>query len=183
MSSTHMIANTSLFKRIALPLLGIAAFASLFACGGKSASSSADTGPPPVPVSAAPIRQGAIESTYTLMGTIIAGQQANLSSVISGQVRSVNGQIGDRVSKGELLVQIDDSSLRATLAQNEAALAASQARLRSSVANNTGTASTTQAGLSSAQVAYDAASANLKRTQSLFRQGYVSQSAIDQASS
>jgi RND family efflux transporter MFP subunit len=183
MSSTHMIANTSLFKRFALSSLGLAAVASLAACGGKSAASSADAGPPPVPVSAAPIRQGAIESTYTLTGTIIAGQQANLSSVISGQVRAVNAQIGDRVSKGELLVQIDDSSLRATLAQNEAALAASQARVRSSFANSTGTASTTQAGLASAQVAYDTAAANLKRTQSLFRQGFVSQSAIDQAQS
>lgn len=177
-----MIAHTSHFKRFALCAAGIAAVATIAACGAKPASK-ADAGPPPVPVSAAPIRQGAIESTYTLTGTIIAGQQANLSSVISGQVRAVNAQIGDRVSKGQLLVQIDDSSLRATLAQNEAALAASQARLRSSVANSTGTASTTQAGLMSAQVAYDAADSNLKRTQSLFKQGFVSQSAMDQASS
>ena len=176
-----MIAYTSHFKRFVLSMIGIAAIASVAGCGGKAASSKADAGPPAVPVSAAPIRQGAIESTYSLTGTIIAGQQANMSSVISGQVRAVNAQIGDRVTKGELLVQIDDASLRATLAQNEAALAASQARLRSTVANNTGSASTTQAGLTSAQVAFDAAASNLKRTQSLFRQGFVSQSAIDQA--
>jgi HlyD family secretion protein len=177
-----MIAHTSHFKRFALCVAGFAAVASLAGCGAKPASK-ADAGPPPVPVSAAPIRQGAIESTYTLTGTIIAGQQANLSSVISGQVRAVDAQIGDRVRKGQLLVQIDDSSLRATLAQNEAALAASEARLRSSVANSAGTASTTQAGLTSAQVAFDAASSNLTRTQSLFKQGFVSQSAMDQASS
>ena len=174
-----MIAHTPHFTRFAA---GIAAVAFVAGCGAKPASK-ADAGPPPVPVSAAPIRRGSIESTYSLTGTIIAGQQANLSSVISGQVRAVNAQIGDRVQKGQLLVQVDDASLRATLAQNEAALAASQARLRSSVANSTGTASTTQAGLSSAQVAYDAAASNLKRTQSLFKQGYVSQSAIDLASS
>jgi RND family efflux transporter MFP subunit len=177
-----MIAHTSHFKRFALCAAALAAVACVAGCGAK-AGSKADAGPPPVPVSAAPIRQGAIESTYSLTGTIIAGQQANLSSVISGQVRAVNAQIGDRVQKGQLLVQIDDSSLRATLAQNEAALAASQARLRSSVANSTGTASTTQAGLTSAQVAYDAAASNLKRTQSLFKQGFVSQSAMDTASS
>jgi RND family efflux transporter MFP subunit len=177
-----MIAHTSHFKRFALCAAGLAAVTIVAGCGAKPASK-ADAGPPPVPVSAAPIRRGAIESTYSLTGTIIAGQQANLSSVISGQVRAVNAQIGDRVRKGQLLVQIDDSSLRATLAQNEAALAASQARLRSSVANSTGTASTTQAGLTSAQVAYDAAASNLKRTQSLFKQGFVSQSAMDQASS
>lgn len=177
-----MIAHTSHFKRFALCAAGVAAVAFVAGCGAKPASK-ADAGPPPVPVSAAPIRRGAIESTYSLTGTIIAGQQANLSSVISGQVRAVNAQIGDRVQKGQLLVQIDDSSLRATLAQNEAALAASEARLRSSVANSTGTASTTQAGLTSAQVAYDAAASNLKRTQSLFKQGFVSQSAMDTASS
>jgi RND family efflux transporter MFP subunit len=183
MSSTDMTAYTSHFKRFALSLAGAAAIAIVAGCGGKGASSKADAGPPPVPVSAAPIRQGAIESTYSLTGSIIAGQQANLSSVISGQVRAVNAQIGDRVSKGQLLVQIDDATLRATLAQNEAALAAAQARLRSTVANNTGNASTTEAGLTSAQVAYDAAASNLKRTQSLFKQGFVSQSAIDLASS
>ncbi|HKW45314.1 MAG TPA: efflux RND transporter periplasmic adaptor subunit [Candidatus Eremiobacteraceae bacterium] len=178
-----MTAYISQFKRIALSFAGVATIAAAAGCGGKAATSKADSGPPPVPVSAAPIRQGAIESTYTLTGTIIAGQQANMSSVVSGQVRAVNVQIGDRVNKGELLVQIDDSSLRATLAQNEAALAAAQARLRSTVANNTGSASTTEAGLSSAQVAFDAAASNLKRTQSLFKQGYVSQSAMDQATS
>jgi len=181
MSSIDMTAYTSHFKRFALSMAGAAAIASVAGCGGKSAASKSDAGPPPVPVSAAPIRQGAIESTYTLTGSIIAGQQANMSSVISGQVRAVNAQIGDRVRKGQLLVQIDDASLRATLAQNEAALAASQARIRSSVANSTGNASATISGRSSAQVAFDAASANLKRTQSLFKQGFVSQSAMDQA--
>src|SRR5450755_669608 len=167
-----MAAYTSHFKCFALALAGFAALAGLAGCGSKAAAPK-DQGPPPVPVSAAPIREGSIESTYTLTGTIIAGQQANLSSVISGQVRAVTVQIGDRVNKGQLLVQIDDATLRATLDENQAALNAAQARLRSSVANNTGTASTTQAGLTSALVAFDTASANLKRTQSLFTQGFV----------
>ena len=44
-------------------------------------------------------------------------QQASLSSVVSGNVLSVTHQIGERVHQGELFVKIDDSTLRAQLAQ------------------------------------------------------------------
>jgi len=41
---------------------------------------------------------------------------ADLSSVASGTVLAVNAQIGQHVSRGELLVQIDDGPLQAQLA-------------------------------------------------------------------
>ena len=176
-----MTAHTSIIRTITAACAASAVLASLAGCGGKGGGAAADQGPPPVPVSVAQVVRGPIASTFTLTGTIIPGQQANLSSVISGQVLAVNVQIGDRVRRGQLLVQIDDSTLRATLAQNQAAYDAARARLHSSVSNDVGSASTTEAGLQSAKVAFDAASSNLARTQSLFKQGYVSQSAMDQA--
>ncbi|HLJ84982.1 MAG TPA: efflux RND transporter periplasmic adaptor subunit [Candidatus Eremiobacteraceae bacterium] len=176
-----MTAHLSPVRNIACACIAVVSILSLAACGAKSGKASADQGPPPVPVSVAPVVRGPIASTFTLTGTIIPGQQANLSSVISGQVLAVNAQIGDRVRKGQLLVQIDDSTLRATLAQNQAAYDAARARMHSSVSNDVGSASTTQAGLESAKVAESAAASNLARTQSLFKQGYVSQTALDQA--
>ncbi len=157
---------------------------SLTACGHRGAGS-AGGGPPggggfAMPVSAAPITRGSIAQTFDVTGTVSPLQQASLSSVASGTVLSVGPQIGQHVSKGELLVKIDDSTLRAQLQQNNAALESAQARLAQTVANTSGTASSSNAGLKSALVADQTAQANLRRTRQLFAQGYVSQSALEQ---
>src|SRR5579864_5189852 len=133
------------------------------------------------PVSAAPIARGDIIQTFSVTGTVTPLQQAALSSVASGTVLFVAAQIGQRVSRGELLVKIDDSTLRAELQQSNAALQAAQAKLDSTRANATGTMTSMNADLVSAQVGDQTAQANLRRTKMLFAQGYVSQSAVDQA--
>lgn len=159
-------------------------FCALSACGHRGGGN-AGGGPPggggfAMPVSAAPITRGSIAQTFNVTGTVSPLQQAALSSVASGTVLSVGPQIGQHVSKGELLVKIDDSTLRAQLQQNEAALESARARLAQTLANTSGTASSSNAGLKSALVAEQTAQANLRRTRQLFAQGYVSQSALDQ---
>jgi len=134
-----------------------------------------------VPVSAAPIVRGDITTTFKVTGSVTPLQQAALSSVISGDVLSVGPQIGQHVRAGELVVKIDDSTLRAQLQQNQAALQAAQARLASTLASSSGNLSSTNASLQSARVADQTAQLNLRRNLDLFRQGYVSQSALDQA--
>lgn len=133
------------------------------------------------PVSAAPLTRGTIVQTFSVTGQVNAKLAATMSSVISGTVEAVNVQIGQHVSKGDLLVQIDDSTLRAQLQQNEALLEASRAKLAQTQANDTGTAASSNAGLASAEVGARTAQMNLQRDESLFRQGYVSQSALDDA--
>lgn len=134
-----------------------------------------------IPVAAVAARRGDIVDRLTLTGTVTPRQQATLSSVISGTVTQVSANIGDRVRQGQLLVQIDDSTLRAQLNESEAALAAARARLAQSRANATSGVTTSQSSLQSAKVALDTAEANLRRDQQLQAQGYVSQQAVDQA--
>ena len=126
------------------------------------------------PVSAGPITRGTIADYASVTSTVTPLQAASLSSVASGTVLSVAAQIGEHVQKGELLVQIDDSTLRAQEAQQAANLA--QVR-----ANSLGGETTTQASLNSAKVADQNAQLNLRRNQQLFANGYVSQSALDEA--
>jgi HlyD family secretion protein len=133
------------------------------------------------PVSAAPLTRGDIVQTFSVTGSVNPLLSASLSSVVSGTVMAVNAQIGEHVSKGELLVQIDDSTLQAQLQQNEAALEASRAKLAQTSANDSGNSSSMDAGLASAEVAAATARANLVRNRALFRQGFVSQSALDDA--
>ena len=136
-----------------------------------------------VSVVAVPARLSNISARFELTGSVVPRQQANLSSVISGRVQSVNVQIGDRVAAGELLVQIDASTLYAQLQQDGAALTAAQARLAQVRASDIGAAATAKANLAAAQTANENAQANLRRNRQLLAQGYVSQSAVDQAQS
>ena len=129
---------------------------------------------PGLPVSTIAASRGDITATFTLTGTVAARQQATLSSVVSGNVKQVYVTLGESVRAGQLLVKIDDSTLQAQAAQ-------AIAHLDSVKANNVGGTSTAQANLDSARVARDNAVSNLRRNQELFKQGYVSQSAIDQA--
>jgi HlyD family secretion protein len=124
------------------------------------------------PVAAAPIVRGDISQYASVTGTVVAKQVGDLSSVASGNVISVGAQIGQHVRQGQLLVQIDDTTLRAQAAQQAANLAELQA-------TTTGGSSTAQAQLHSAQVAYDTAARDLQRNQQLCTRGYVSKSALD----
>ncbi|MBV8082002.1 MAG: efflux RND transporter periplasmic adaptor subunit [Candidatus Eremiobacteraeota bacterium] len=124
------------------------------------------------PVAAAPLTRGNIAQYASATGSVVPRLSGDLSSVASGTVLSVGAQIGERVTKGELLVQIDDSTLRA----QESQAAANLAQLK---ASSVGGSSTAQAALASAQVAYHTAQLDLQRNRTLFAQGYVSKSALD----
>lgn len=158
--------------------------AALLAAGCGHGQGGYGGGPPggfKFPVSAAPIKRGDITQTFNVVGTVSPLQAAVLSSVISGTILSVNGQIGQKVSKGQLLVQIDDSVLQAALRQNQAQLEAAQAHYESARADASGTMSSAGAGLLSARTAAATADATYRRDQALFKQGYVSQQDLEQA--
>jgi HlyD family secretion protein len=133
-----------------------------------------------MPVTAQPMKRGPIDQSFTVNATVSPLQRAVLSSVISGNVLEVNGQIGQHVLQGDLLVKIDDSTLQAQLQQNEALLAAAQAHYESALENASGTMSSANAGLESARTAADSADATLRRDMMLLKQGYVSQQAVEQ---
>jgi HlyD family secretion protein len=150
-----------------------ATLCALAACGqGRGGPPGGGQGGFAFPVAAAPVTRGNIADYVSVTSSVVPKLSASLSSVISGTVIAVNAQIGQRVHKGELLVQIDDSTLRAQQSEQAANLALVRA-------NTNGGVTTAQANLRSAQTAYQTAEVNLRRNQELFKQGYVSQSALD----
>ena len=154
---------------------------SILAAGAIALSLAACAKPMPkssnaLPVSVETAKRGDITATFTLTGVVAPRQQAVLSSVASGNVIDVYVSLGQRVRAGQLLVKIDDSTLRAQAAQ-------AAAKLASVKANDVGGSSTAQANLTSARVAAENADVNLARNQALFKQGYVSKTALDQAQS
>ncbi|HSP07479.1 MAG TPA: biotin/lipoyl-binding protein, partial [Acidobacteriota bacterium] len=80
--------------------------------------------PKPVPVSVYVVKSGKVEETVTnsKAGTVKVRQRSNLSPEIGGRITFIGAREGTRVKAGTLLLKIDDSAYRASLALSERAV-------------------------------------------------------------
>jgi len=68
----------------------------------------------------APIEHRRLEEVLTIVGSIAANESAVIRAEIAGHVRAVYFEEGQRVTRGQVLLKIDDSELLAQAAQSEA---------------------------------------------------------------
>ena len=95
-------------RRLAVLWTGLSL--TLYGCQGEAPAKSDDnTGPVATRVHVAPVRAGSIEAEWSFLGDVRALRRAALAAGASGEVRKVTVRVGDRVKKGELLVEIDPS--------------------------------------------------------------------------
>jgi membrane fusion protein (multidrug efflux system) len=97
-------------------ILTLAIPALLAACGGKGAEANTTTSAAPT-VSVSPenitvVAKTAITSGPAFSGTLVADRTASIRAEIPGSVLAVLLDPGARVSKGTVLVRIDDSAIR-----------------------------------------------------------------------
>src|SRR5450755_4741536 len=98
MSKTDMtITNRAAFNAV-VSLACAAALGAAAGCAKHDAGAASAAATSPLPVTATPVRVGTLTTTFALSGTVVPERQANLASVISGTIRDVTVQIGDRVS-------------------------------------------------------------------------------------
>jgi HlyD family secretion protein len=85
--------------------------------------------PEPIPVQTTTVARGIIDSTVTnsKAGTIRARQRAHLSTEIGGRIVEIPHREGDVVTQGELLLLLNDSTLRAQETQAIESIRASDA--------------------------------------------------------
>lgn len=76
--------------------------------------------PPATQVVVAEVERRSVEETLSLVGTLAANEMVEIRPEIDGIVESVHFQEGERVEKGELLLELDRSKLAAGLAEAEA---------------------------------------------------------------
>lgn len=114
-----------------------------------------------VPVEVAQVAQGDVEITHRVIGHIIPRFEVNVVPKMPGKVAKVNVKVGDRVKAGQVLVELDDSELRAQLKQAQASLNTAKTQL--------------EGALASAQTNFDAAKIELERMQYLLEQGAISE--------
>ncbi len=168
----------------------IAALAAAVSVAGCSGGKSGQDGPPPLAVDAGKVVREDLATYVTLDGQIAPVQESLLSTPQSGNVVSVLVHEGDRVRQGQLLAKIDDSTLRANLAANEAQLEQDRARLASSSVQApissqgyTSNLETAQNNVAAAQAAVQNAQLVYKSNQDLYPKGYVAQTALEQSRS
>ncbi len=68
-----------------------------------------------------------IQTELQLTGVLLPKDLVNISSKASGQILNMPKQVGDKVTKGEVLIQLDTKTLEAQLQQAQAGLSAAEA--------------------------------------------------------
>lgn len=137
----------------------LAVTAVLGGCSKKEqASSDADKA---ISVQVEPAQERDITLTTVISGKISPIREAGVSAKLQGQIESVNVEIGDYVSAGDVLFTMDSDSLRASYQQAQAAYNSSRA------------------GYEKAQQASANAKLNLERNRMLYEQGAISKQAYE----
>lgn len=85
--------------------------------GGGGKGPGGPGGMPAMRVNGMVVQPQNFSNTLSVTGSIDANEQIQIRSQVSGLVKSISFQEGNKVSKGQVLVKIDDSELRAQLAQ------------------------------------------------------------------
>lgn len=110
-----------------------------------------------------PISRTDLVVTVTATGTVEPTNKVEISSELSGTVRSVEVNFNDPVTVGQILARLDTDKLEATLEHSRAMLASAEARR------------------AQAQTTLEETRANLDRVQELERRGIAAREALDAA--
>lgn len=76
-----------------------------------------------------PVRLGSIENAVTALGVLQPQRYVDVGAQVSGQIRRIAVRPGDKVTKGDLLLEIDPAIQQATVQTNRATLASLRAQL------------------------------------------------------
>ena len=130
------------------------------------------------PVDVHEVTRGDLVQTVVASGRVTTPQRVSVGTVVTEVVARIPVEEGQTVRRGDVLIELDDRDERAAVAQAEAAVAQSEAKLRQ----------LREAGLPASKQALIQAEANqrlarqqFERNRNLKAQGYISQSALDDA--
>ncbi|NJK72408.1 MAG: biotin/lipoyl-binding protein [Synechococcaceae cyanobacterium SM2_3_60] len=110
-----------------------AALIILAAAGGVEAQTNRPQDPPLVETRLVERVELGLPPAYT--GTTSPVQQATVRAQVEGQILNLDVNVGDTVTAGQALAQLDDRLLQASLSEAQATLAAIEAELAESEAN------------------------------------------------
>ncbi|MGE5508676.1 MAG: efflux RND transporter periplasmic adaptor subunit [Chitinophagales bacterium] len=110
-----------------------------------------------------PVTRRDLSLSISASGTVKLSGQVNVRPEVSGTVKAIRVKVGDHVTKGQVLLVLDDSELRDKLAQAKEAVVAAEARLAKAKSDEKVAPSQLQAQVESARAAVVAAELKLKQ--------------------
>ena len=126
-------------------------------CGTPKEAERAEPSLPPVVVSSERLELREVPQSEEFAGTLTSVRRATLSTKISGWITSLEVQEGDSVRRGQILVKIDATDLKAQSAQARAGYNAALSQIKQAQAS----VATARSGLQQARTALDVARAQL----------------------
>jgi HlyD family secretion protein len=130
-----------------------------------------------IPVDVAIARTDLLQQQPNYTGTTTAFRVVSLRSQAEGRLLALNVDVGDSVTQGQVVGQLDDALLRTGLKQAEAELAA----LKSEVARATTEVSNARTEVERSRLLVVQAQADSQRQQKLLKEGAIAAQAAEQA--
>jgi multidrug efflux pump subunit AcrA (membrane-fusion protein) len=169
------------------PLLVLAVPALVLAVAACSRGGPKAEATPPPAVSTVTASNGTIYPSLQIAGVIAPFRQVGVAANLSEPIKEVDVQAGDRVRGGQVLARLVTDDLEAQLAASERTVTEDVARYRQTVyqvnavnAQDLSAIRSAQATLHQAQVNLAGAVLDLRRYESLLRQGYLPQQTVDE---
>ena len=134
--------------------------------------------PKTVTVDVLTVKREDVQTSVVASGRVLAPARVELGATITGRVTKVLVREGERITEGQLLVQLEQAELVAAVNQARAARERARARI-DSVAK----LALPMAREAQTQAEWNVATAEreLKRSQELLAKGFISQSRVDEA--
>src|SRR6185312_884530 len=167
-------------RRMTRPLFAVVAASLVLSACGKGGT---PNGPQPLSVDAAQAQRQNIATHIVLDGQVAPLEQSTLAFQQSAPIVGIYVNIGDVVKKGTLLARIDPSTLSAQLQQAQAQAAQQGATAQGAVVGLPVQTQANQAAVQSAKASLDNAKLVYQQNQQLYKQGYVSETQLENSRS
>ncbi len=153
-------------KRILAALLA-ASMALCAGCGSQTSDDEEDQTAAGTAVEVVEVTKGAMSTEYSVNGKVVADNAVQVFPMLAGQVLTLSVSEGDKVAKGQTLLNVDTSSVTSTMAS-----------LRESY-NATKTA--TEKAIENAQIGVDQAQLAVENTEALLEAGAAAEQDLTKA--
>ena len=130
----------------------------------------------------AAVERGPLEATVTATGTIVSRTERTLSSPVSAEILAVHAALGERVERGQVIVELDTRASRLALGNLEEQLALKEAEIRSQNLQRADAIRQARARRALLEIDLESREVRLGRLEQLAESGSVSQSDLLEAS-